>query len=643
MNNLISTHSSLPPYQQELQQRCRHPSGEFVPFPEEAIEQSIPCRFKAQVRQYPDRLAVKTRLGQVTYHQLNALANASARAILATRPWVAEPVAILLERGIPAIAAMLGVLKAGKFYVPLDPSQAPIQLAQMVQDAQVSLILTDSRNAPLAEELAQPGIEIINVAGLPDDQGGENPDLALSPDSWAYIVYTSGSTGEPKGVALSHRNVLHKIRHHTNDFHLCRQDRLSHLSSMSLGPSQRDVFAALLNGALLCSFNVPEEGIANLASWLNEEAITFFHSSATVFRQLAPLAAGQGGFPSIRAIRVGGEQCSQRDVELYRQHFSPECIFINVLSGTESGTVRVYYLDHQTEIPVERVPVGYATADTEVQLLDEAGNPLDFNEIGEIAIRSRYLPDGYWRRPALTAAKFLPDPDGGDQRIYLTGDLGLMRPDGCLLHLGRKDLEVKLRGYRIDLAGIENALLNLEQVKEAVVIVREDRPGDPRLVAYLSAMAEPAPTTSALRQALLRKLSPHMVPAVFVLLAQLPKTRSGKPDRQALAAPGTERPSLDSPYLSPGSPIEKALVEIWQEALGLDLVGIKDDFLDLGGNSLLAGRVVARVIQRFGVKLPLRVLLDAPTVADMALALLEKLADDAGDERLATLLAQLED
>jgi hypothetical protein len=274
----------------------------------------------------------------------------------------------------------------------------------------------------------------------------------------------------------------------------------------------------------------------------------------------------------------------------------------------------------------------------EILLLGDDGNEVEPNQIGEIAVRSRYLCPGYWRKPDLTRAAFLSDAESGEERTYRTGDLGLMLEDGCLFHMGRKDFQVKLRGHRIEVAEIEAALLSAGNIKEALVTLRDDGPGDQRLVAYLVPAGRPAPTVALLRRALSEKLPGYMVPSAFVIMDALPLLPNGKVDRRALPIPGRARPDLVNPFVAPRTSVEEVLASIWAEVLGLDQVGVHDNFLELGGDSLLAGRVISRVISRLRVEVRLRSLLDSPTVADMAVVITrtqnrpEELEEDSDSE-----------
>jgi amino acid adenylation domain-containing protein len=610
------------------------PTNPFVEFRKEDIEGSIPDRFEQQVAKYPDRIALKTDGHELTYHVLNQAANRVAR-VLRAQSGTEEPVALLLKQGAPVVAAILGVLKAGKIFVPLDASFPRARMSYMLEDSQAGLIVTDNQNLALAQELAQNTLQVINIDDSDSRFSTENIGLSISPDSLAYIIYTSGSTGQPKGVPQNHRNILHNTRNFTNDVHVCAEDRLTLLYSPSVSGGVRDIFRSLLNGAAIYPWNVKEEGMANLANWLVQEEITIYNSVATFFRHFASALTGEEGFPKLRLIHIGGGPVYKNDVELYRKHFSQDCIFVNRFGLTETHTVRMYFIDKETELTGSMVPVGYPLADKEVLLLDDTGKAVGFNQVGEIAVKSRYLSPGYWRRPDLTQAKFLPTSNGGDERIFLTGDVGRMMPDGCLVHLGRKDFQVKVRGYSIELAEIEMVLINHPAIKDVVVIGQRDPRGEQRLVAYFVPSTRPAPTATTLRHMLAEILPDYMSPSAFVMLDALPMTPNGKVDRGSLPSPGSERPQLDSPFIAPRTPVEEMLAGIWGEILGIAPVGIHDNFFDLGGNSLLATQVISGVRNTFQVELPLRFLFEAPIIADMGVVITKSPANTTGNEALS--------
>jgi amino acid adenylation domain-containing protein len=444
----------LPLEQQTLRDRCFHPIEPFIEFRREEIEQSIPDRFEEQVGKHSRRLAIKTKDRELTYDELNRAANRVAHAILAARGERQEQVALLCDQGAAAIAATLGVLKAGKTYVPLDPSVPKTRNGYILSDAQIGLILTDDENISLALDLAPNDVAVINIDALESSLSSENPGLHISPDRLSYLMYTSGSTGEPKGVVQNHRNVLYKTMGWINVVHISPGDRLSLLRSLNVSGSIRDLFGGLLCGAAVLPFDVKREGLVHLASWLVDEKITIYNSVVTLFRNFGGTLTGAENFSSVRLIKLSGEPVYKRDVEIYKKYFPGDSLVINMLASAEVGSTRIYFMDKETPIHENVVPIGYPLEGCEVLLFDSDGSALGFNEIGEIAVRSRYLSPGYWRRPDLTEAAFLPDPEGGEARIYRTGDLGCMLPDGCLVHRGRKDFHVKIRGYSVELAVI---------------------------------------------------------------------------------------------------------------------------------------------------------------------------------------------
>ena len=618
------------------------PKNEFVEFRREEIEQSIPDRFEQQVRRHPDRMAVKTRRHRLTYAELNRHANALAHRLLERRGEASEPIAVLFDHDAPMVAAILGVLKAGKIYVALDPTFPEIRLARMLENAQPGLVVTADRMAPMARRIAGDSGRVLVVDPLAEGAAVANLDRAIAPDALAYIFYTSGSTGQPKGVVETHRNLLYYTRHYTNPCHFSKDDRLSLLQSCAFAGSVTPLFGALLNGGALHPLDLKAEGVGRLAEWLIEDEITVCILGASVFRQFAGGLTGGETFPRLRMVYLGSEPLYRRDVELYKRHFAPDCILVNSLGTTEMKNFRKLFIDKDTEITGDLVPVGHAVEEAEVLLLDELGRSVGAGEVGEITVRSRYMSPGYWRDPELTKARFLPDPGGGPERIYRTGDLGRMVDGDCLLLLGRKDFQVKVRGYRIELPEIEGALLALDAIREAAVVAREERPGEHRLVAYVVPAVSSTPTGAELRRGLEVALPGYMVPSAFVMLEALPRGPTGKVDRQALPPPGRGRPETGSPFEAPRTPVEARLTELWADVLDLERVGIHDAFLDLGGDSMRATRLAARVLDAFGRTLSPVALFEASTVARMAVVVTDGLARAMGSTARERLLAEME-
>ncbi len=586
-------------------------------FPAEEIEQSIAERFEKQAAAHPDRVAIQSAGLTMTYADLNTAANRLGRAILHAGG-EAERVVLLFEQGGPVLVAVLAVLKAGKTYVPLDPGDPPARLAELLEDVQAGLILTNGRHRLLADQLASgPSLPVLDADATDHASSGENLGLSIAPDAIAYLLYTSGSTGRPKGVLQRHRNLLHFVRSYSNSHGVTPQDRIGWLHSITFSASNMNVYPALLNGATLCPYDVKNRGVGELALVLMDQQVTICQCVPTVFRHFIAGLTGEERFPALRMWELGGEPVHRSDVELFWRHFPPTTTLCNRLAFTEASVAAQCFITRTTELDGSAVPVGRAADGMEISLLDDAGREVPAGEIGEIVLRSQYLSPGYWRRPDLTESAFAADPTQPGRRLYRTRDLGRARKDGQLEYFGRKDFRVKVSGYTIEVAEIEAALLSLGTVKQAVVTAREDRRGDQRLVAYVVPFSRPAPSVSEFRTGLGQRLPDYMVPSTFLLLESLPVTSTGKVDRSSLPVPQDDVPEMAGSYAAPRTPAEAAMAGIWAEVFRLERVGIHDDFFELGGHSLLAGQVVARIRRAFGVELPLRALFDAPTVAEL--------------------------
>jgi len=605
MSDLGRLIPKLPPDQEAIRAKCFHPTGTFVEFEREEINQSISTRFEKIVAQYPHRLAVKMGHRALTYRELNSAANRVARAILAKLGKGQEPVGLLFESGVEAVTAILGVLKAGKFYVPLDPSFPQGRIVSILGDSGVKLLATDNANISLAHELTRGRFDLLDVDMIDAWGSSENLSTSLSPADLASIIYTSGSTGQPKGVVQNHRCLLHWAMIYTNDLNIMPNDRLTLLNSWSAPVCVHHLFGSLLNGASLFPLDPRLIGGEQLARWLMQEQVTLYHSVPMVFRQIAAALTGKEAFASLRMINLSGAPISRNDVELYKNHFASACILLHSIGTTETGWIRRYFIDKTGQITGNAVPIGYTVQDTEVTLLDDGGHEMGFEQVGQIAIKSRYLASGYWRKPALTKAKFIPCANGGDQRIYLTGDLGRMEADGCLFHLGRKDFQVKVRGYRVEIGEVEIALLEHPAVKETAVVGRQVPSGDTQLVAYFVPTEGHVPTVTQLRSFLKEKLPDYMIPSAFMTLAALPLTPNGKLDYQALPTPERCRPALDAAYVAPKSEIEQLIATVWREVLGLEKVGLHDNYFDLGGQSLLLAQVHSKLQEIFRNDFPI--------------------------------------
>jgi amino acid adenylation domain-containing protein len=599
--------------QDAIRARCAHPLGGFERFAPDDVDRPVPARFEELVRRHPGRLAIKTPDTTLTYEDVNRGANRIAHALVAGPGDARSPVAILIDNGPSLTVAVMGALKSGRIQVPLDRTYPRHMLVEMLKVAGASAILTDGANGELAAELAKPGGQpVLHVEAL---DGDDVADLALplSPGDPVALNFTSGSTGTPKGGVHTHRNLMHVAMRQANTFRLGQHDRYITTQPSTMGP-----LYALLVGATVCPVDHRVMGMAGMGDWMIATGVTVYRSAVSGLRALLDTLRGDERFPDLRLVLVFGEPAYHGDVERCRRHFDPACIFAASLGTRETADYAYFFADHAGELTPGVIPGGFPSPDLDVLLLDEAGAPVAEGETGELAVRSRYTAVGYWNRPDLTRRSFLPDPTAPDGLIYRTGDLGRRRSDGCLLHLGRKDFQVKIRGHRVDTGDVETALMRIEGVKQAVAAAREDPAGGNRLVAYLVPSGTTLPSIGHMRRTLAAEMPAHMVPTAFVALTELPFTASGKIDRRALPAPAADRPMVETSFSPPAGPVEETLAAIYGRLLGIDQVGADDSFFELGGHSLLALRLVTEIDGAFGRRLPLAVLLEAPSVRALA-------------------------
>ncbi|MBV6325447.1 amino acid adenylation domain-containing protein, partial [Duganella sp. HSC-15S17] len=555
-------------------------------------EQLLHRLFEQQAAARPDAVALDCAGRRLSYGELDRRANGLARRLLALGVRPDDRVAICAERGVEMVLAMLAVLKAGAAYVPLDPAYPAARLDYMLADC-----------APAAL-LLQPGLQArLPASGVPlivlDDAAMAADALpapavpGLHARHLANVIYTSGSTGQPKGVMVEHRNVLRLVMHPCY-VHIGADDCVAHCANPAFDASTWEIWATLLHGARLLI--VPPATLLDaqsLGALLGGAGVTVLHLTAGLFNQyaepLAPLIAG------LRYLLFGGEQADFNAVARVLRD-SPPRHLVHCYGPTETTT---FATTHAVTAGTRPLPIGRPISNTQVYILDAHGRLAPPGVAGELYIGGDGVARGYLNRRDLTAQRFVADPYSTlpGARLYRTGDLGRHLPGGAIEYLGRNDFQVKLRGYRIELGEIETALTACPGVREAVVLAREDSPGDRRLVAYLTARDGAVPDPAALRARLATLLADYMLPAAFVTLASMPLTPHGKLDRRALPAP--DQGALAGPaYAAPHGAIETALAEIWQDLLGLPLAGRDDNFFALGGHSLLVIALIERLRAR---------------------------------------------
>lgn len=636
----VQHYSKLPQLEQRrIRENCVHPTGTFIEFPKEDVGTSIPARFEKIVQLYPDHLAVEMDNQSLTYAALNRAANRLANLILADQNVGNAAVAVVLPRGVAQTVAILAVLKAGKMFFLRDPASTDDELAHVLTDAQTKMIVTSSEYKLNLRGLEGLSLRLIDADVANGGCNDENPNVHVAADSGAYIKYTSGSTSRAKGVVIPHRTILHGVMNYTNSLRFCAQDRCVQVNGNTI---RRVFFVHLLNGATLCPFDFESEGLHGLAAWMKRRKITIYRSFPGAFRSFMSVLSGNESFPEVRIVRLGGEPMYRSDVELFKTHFPSTCMLVHFYASSETGIVSSHYLNHSSEIVGYRVPVGYPEEGKEVMIVDQGGNEVPAGQPGEIVVKSGFLSSGYWQRPEESRLGFHSSKENVSTTIYHTGDLGQLSADGCLTHLGRKDDRVKIRNFRVDLNEVEAKLAEHPEIKLAVVTAKEVSAGTMRLVAYIVSRNQPAPTVTTLREFLTATLPPYMIPEVFVVLPALPMTSTGKVNRRALPEPGYARPNLATPMISPTTAVENRLTAIWREVLSLDQVGIHDNFLDLGGHSLAASRIINRVIQSFQLNISVKELFASLTVAEMAAIIDRHQGEQASDPMIARMLTEIE-
>lgn len=584
----------------------------------EDIEQSIIEQFEKQVHIVPDKIAVESGGRTLSYAALNRSANRIARAIGECLGNDTDPVALLFEHDASAIPAILGVLKAGLPYVPLDPRFPMARTQSMLVESQAKLILTSASGWSAAKPWAESGHIVLNVDALGEDISDSNPKLNIEPQAPAYVLFSSGSTGKPKAIVHSHRSVMHHVWDNTTTYGLRNDDRHGLVLSYCYAASVSEIFGPLLNGATLSLFNTRDSDFDRLIRWLLRQEISVLKMPISLFRLVLRELAGHDTLTQLRLVVLGGDTLYSRDIEPFWQHVSASCRLVNRLASTETNTIAHLVMDRNTPLESRIVPVGAAAAGKEISIVDENGVTLGIGEEGEIAVKSDYLAMSYWGRDDLTEASFRPSGDDEKGRLYMTGDLGRVRSNGYLEHLGRKDSQIKIRGYRVNMAEVKAALLSLGGIANAEVAVREDEPGHKVLVAYLVPQPGHTPQVDKVRREISTSLPDYAMPAAFAVLDELPLTPTGKVDTLRLPDPLTHRPGLQRDWRAPENEEEQTLVDLWEEILVVRPIGTDDDFFDLGGDSLGAIQLMTRINHLYGKQLQVAVLLEAPTIRKMA-------------------------
>jgi amino acid adenylation domain-containing protein len=636
----------------------------------------LPSLFEGEVERAPDAPAVVFEDRSLTYAELNARANRLAHYLASLGVGPDAIVAIYMERSLEMVVALLGVLKAGGAYLPLDPANPDDRLAFMLNDSRPLLVLTQQTLESQLAEMSLGGTPHSTVICLDRHwktivlQSDENPERQTTPENLAYVIYTSGSTGKPKGVMISHRGICNRLLWGRGFYQLTGADRVLHAMSPSFDFAGWEILTALTAGAqLILAHPQKDRDTAYLVRLIAEQNITVAGFVPSMLEALLQ-EPGIETCHSLRKLMSGAEALSGSLQDLFHARLDAE--LQNTYGPTEAAIdVTFWVCKRAAEYGDNRpsVPIGRPIANTQLYILDSQLQPVPIGAPGELHIGGAGLARGYLNRPDLTVEKFIPNPFSAEpgSRLYKTGDLARYLSDGEIDFLGRIDHQVKIRGFRIELGEIELVLRQHPGVDDAVVVAWEegenpksDESGNrkskiqnpksgKRLVAYLVSKEESRPMVSELRGFLKQKLPEYMIPSLFVFLEALPRTSNGKVNRRALPAPEQNRPEKENAFVPPSTIVEKTIAEIWAQVLKVDRTGIHDDFFESGGHSLLAIQIVSRLRDVFQIDLPLRSLFENPTIAGLAalvaqapeptervLAELESLSD----EQAQLLLAQ---
>jgi amino acid adenylation domain-containing protein len=585
-----------------------------------AVADSLHGRFEACASARPDAVAITFDGRPLTYGALNARANRLARRLRALGVAPEARVGLVAERSPELVVGVLAILKAGAAYVPLDPAYPADRLAYMAEDSGIRVLLAPSA---LRDRVPAEGTLVLALEEDVADEIGDDLGIAADPSNLAYVIYTSGSTGRPKGVGVTHGNVLRLFASTQSGFGFTAEDVWTLFHSYAFDFSVWEIWGALLYGGRLVvvPFDVSRDPVA-FRALLERERVTSLSQTPSAFKALARVdEESPGELSSLRVVVFGGEALQYESLRTWLDRYGPKRPRLVNMYGITETTVHVTW-HTVTGAELRRgaagSTVGTAIPDLRAYVLDPAGQPQPVGVPGELYVGGAGLARGYLGRPGLTARRFVPDPFSGDRgaRLYRSGDLARWRADGTLEYLGRIDQQVKVRGFRIELGEIESVLLAQPGVSAAAVIVRGEGE-DAALAAYV-VPAEGAVSASALRDALARQLPDYMVPAAFVVIGRIPLTANGKLDRGALPEPDAAGAEAADAYVAPRTPTEEVLAGIWADVLRLDRVGVDTSFFAIGGHSLRATQVVARIREVFGVGVPLRALFEDPTVAELA-------------------------
>ena len=605
-------------------------------------ELSIAQLFEAQVRETPQAVALITGEQEVTYEELNRRANQLAHYLhwLGVGPEIT--VGLCVRRSVEMVVGLLGILKAGGAYVPLDAEYPAERLRYMLADAQVKVLLTEDAAVTAFADFQGAVVKLTTATKTLELESAENPVAKTNGKNLAYIMYTSGSTGQPKGVSVEQRGVVRLVKD-TNYARFSAEEVYLQLAPTSFDASTFEIWGALLNGARLVLMPPETPSLKKLAEVIQQHHVSTIFVTTGLFNVLVDEQLQD--LHTLRQVLTGGEAASVAHMrKAYR--LLGEGGLIHVYGPTESTTFASYHVVTEKSLSGATVPIGYPVSNTEIYLLDPQQRPVPIGVAGEIYIGGAGLAREYLHSPALTAEKFVPHPftEEAGARLYTTGDLARFLPDGSIDFLGRRDKQVKVRGFRIELNEIEGVLGRHEKVREVAVVAEALGEGEGRqLVAYIVPVPGTSLSSAEFRDHVTDSLPDYMLPAAFIFVDRFPLTPNGKLDVKALAlAKEAAQQDSEEAYVAPINSVEEKIAGIWSQLLGIERVSINDNFFHIGGNSIFAIQLISRLNKTFNLELPLRTVYDKPQLSDLAAGIIQLQAEQADAAELNKLLAELE-
>ncbi|MEG4054806.1 MULTISPECIES: amino acid adenylation domain-containing protein [unclassified Microcoleus] len=616
--------SSLPLLTAAEKQQLLEWNNTFAQYPPDKCIHQL---FEEAVSRSPDAVAVVFEGEELSYRELNARANQLAHHLRSLGVKPEALVGICVERSPLMVIGLLGVLKAGAAYVPLDPNYPKERLAFMLEDSSVQVLLAQEK---LLEKLPPHSARVVCLDSGWEEiafYSSENPRSGVKPENLAYVIYTSGSTGKPKGVLIEHRSLVNYTAAAIAEYGIEKRDRVLQFASISFDASAEEIYPCLTSGATLV---LRTDSMLDSAAVFWEKCrawnLTVLSLPTAYWHELTALLSQETLVlaPSLRLTIIGGEKALPERLKTWIERVGQQVRLVNTYGPTEATVVATICELSAADAALRELPIGRPIGNVQTYILDCHGQPVPTGIPGELHIGGAGLARGYLNRPELTAEKFIPSPFSNEpgSRLYKTGDLTRYRPDGNIEYVGRIDNQVKIRGFRIELAEIEAALSQHPAVRESAVLVWSEANARKRLVAYVVPEAREqnsSLSSSELRQFLQERLPDYMVPSAFVLQSKLPLTPNGKLDRAALPAPDLTRSELEETFAAPSSSVEEQLASIWAQVLGIERVGIHDNFFELGGDSILSIQIVAQA-NRAGIQLTPKLLFQHQTIAFLAAA-----------------------